>query len=252
MKKNKRKSIILFALLFMLPATCMAVVLESGTWRYKMTVTVETPEGLKTGSAVREVIAWREPKVLPEQHAGQAKLGYGEAVVVDLDKRGVLFAAMFGKRGVDYGYMLPFWVFSTEAGSLSAENIRKFSTLKAGPVEIEPKLYPTIVYFTEPANPTTISLARDLECPAVHSRCDLQTGGHLSMTMEKAFGAGVRIKSITLEMTEEPVTKGIVDKYLPWLNERAKLPGYLGSVPKEPGKDPSGTWVQTGAFKKGN
>jgi hypothetical protein len=27
----------------------------AGSWRYKMTVEVETPEGLKTGSAVREV-----------------------------------------------------------------------------------------------------------------------------------------------------------------------------------------------------
>ena len=27
----------------------------SGSWRYKMTVVVQTPEGIKTGSAVREV-----------------------------------------------------------------------------------------------------------------------------------------------------------------------------------------------------
>ena len=33
-----------------------AEMFPSGTWRYKMTVTVETPEGIKTGSAVREVV----------------------------------------------------------------------------------------------------------------------------------------------------------------------------------------------------
>jgi len=251
MNKITQKVLIILTLVVLLPATCMAFVLEQGTWRYKMTVTVETPEGLKTGSAVREVVAWREPKVLPEQQPGQAKISYGEAVAVDLGERGILFAVMFGKGGVDYAYMLPFWVFSTEKASLSAENIRNFSTLRAGPVEISPNLYPTFVHFTDITNPRTVSLARDLECPVTNNECDLRTGGRLSMSMEKAFGESVRIKAVTLEMTEEPVTQGIIDQYLPWLSARAKLPGYLGSDPATPGTDPTGTWVQTGAFKKG-
>lgn len=229
----------------------MAVVFERGTWRYKMTVTIETPEGLKIGSAVREVSALRYPTPFPEDPGAHIRLIYGEAVVVDLGERGVLFAVMFGRRGVDYGHMLPFGVFSKEAGSLSAENIRRFSTLQAGPVEIEQQWYPVMVYFKDITNPKTVTEARDLQCPPGNSLCDRTSGGMLSMRMEKAFGTGVRIKSVTLEMSEEPVTRGIVDRYLPWIDEMANLPGYLGSDPKEPGKDPTGTWVQTGAFKKG-
>jgi hypothetical protein len=45
-----------------------------GTMRYKMTVTVETPEGIKTGFAVREVSMRRYPQILPEQHGGEASV----------------------------------------------------------------------------------------------------------------------------------------------------------------------------------
>jgi hypothetical protein len=40
-------------------------VYPSGTLRYKMTVSVETPEGIKTGSAVREIYFYRTPQLVP-------------------------------------------------------------------------------------------------------------------------------------------------------------------------------------------
>lgn len=33
--------------------------------------------------------------------------------------------------------------------------------------------------------------------------------------MEELFGDGVRLKNITLEITDEPITWGVVDQYLP-------------------------------------
>src|SRR4051812_10059597 len=72
----------------------------SGTWHYKMTVTVETPEGIKTGSAVRAVTVHLVPRLSLEVHPTiEVK---GEAVAVDLGRRGVLFALMRGGlRGDD-------------------------------------------------------------------------------------------------------------------------------------------------------
>jgi hypothetical protein len=61
----------------------------SATLRYKVTVEIETPEGIKTGSAVREVFIQRQPE-LPE--SGPDIKPKGEAVVIDLGKRGVVFA----------------------------------------------------------------------------------------------------------------------------------------------------------------
>ncbi len=171
----------------------------SGTWRYKMTVIVETPEGLKSGSAVREVFAWREPKILPEVSGGQIQLSYGEAVVVDLGSRGVLFALTTEDLwGMRYSKMLPFLVFSEEEGSLMPNSIRRFRTLHAGPTEVSPKWYPDFAYFKDINNRKTVTRV-------------------FASDLDKAFGDGVTLKSITLEMTKKPITKGVVDKYLPWL-----------------------------------
>jgi hypothetical protein len=62
------------------------------TWRYKITIEIETPEGIKTGSAVREVRAWKNAaKIINPDVAPIEYEVIGEAVVVDLGKRGVLF-----------------------------------------------------------------------------------------------------------------------------------------------------------------
>jgi hypothetical protein len=39
------------------------------------------------------------------------------------------------------------------------------------------------------------------------------------------FGKGVRLKNITIEMTDEPVTDAEVEKHLPWLKNNPL--GYL-------------------------
>lgn len=59
----------------------------SGAWCYKMTVTVETPEGVKTGSAVREVYSRTDPALLVN-NGTHTILAKGDAVVIDLGSRG--------------------------------------------------------------------------------------------------------------------------------------------------------------------
>src|SRR4051812_15423843 len=97
-------------------SVCAALPSGSGdTFRYKMTVTVTTPEGDKTGSAVREVSVTHGLHLTPEmQPAVHLK---GEAVVVDLGSRGVLFALLNGYYlGSDYGSDLPGYIFHPEGG----------------------------------------------------------------------------------------------------------------------------------------
>ena len=77
-------------------------------------------------------------------------------------------------------------------------------------MELEPQWYPNLVYFKDINNPETVAGAR-------------------ARDLERDFGPDIKLKSITLEMTKEPVTKGVVDQYLPWLEERIQLK----QVPKE-------------------
>src|SRR5689334_19573264 len=65
--------------------------------RYRVTVTVETPEGIKTGSAVREASMYHETSILPDQGGTFYNIAKGQAVAVDLGKRGVLFVLLGGE-----------------------------------------------------------------------------------------------------------------------------------------------------------
>ncbi len=61
------------------------------TWRYKITVEIETPDGIKSGSAVREVRARRNlVGALPQANEVLYDV-IGEAVVVDLKDDGTVF-----------------------------------------------------------------------------------------------------------------------------------------------------------------
>lgn len=65
----------------------------SATIRYRLTLAVNTPEGIKTGSGVIEVTYAKAVRLLGS--SAEITTGVkGEAVVVDLGKRGILFALL--------------------------------------------------------------------------------------------------------------------------------------------------------------
>src|SRR5690348_5600782 len=65
---------------------------STGSYRFRMTVEVETPQGLRTGSSVMEESAYKKIKLTSEEHSGGG-FTYGEAVVVDLPD-GPVFALL--------------------------------------------------------------------------------------------------------------------------------------------------------------
>jgi hypothetical protein len=188
----------------------------SGTWRYKITVTVETPEGLKAGSAVREVYAYREPQVLGVTTGGHTHLKRGEAVVVDLGKRGTLFALLRGGlRGEDYGWAIVYhaFPFSDSTGETTKEIILHYRDLKNAKAVLTPAQYPMFVHFKDITDPKTVEGVS----PINEKDMSDQYGG-IARTTENIFGTGVKLKEVTLEMTEEPITREI-DKYLLWFQK---------------------------------
>ena len=184
-----------------------------------MVVTVETPEGVKTGYAIREASRYTERSILPDQGGTFYNITKGEAVVVDLEQRGVLFVLLGGE-----------WEAKIIFKALA-------TSTKVGMQDLEPLMKkwgtPRFVYFKDINDPKTVSGAnyRDLE---------------------RDFGAGVTLKQITAELVKEPVNFGVVNKFLPWLSERSKLPGSIGSAPETSFQDPTGLWIKTFEFKTGN
>lgn len=189
-----------------------------GTWHYRMTVSVETPEGVMTGSAVREVHASLGTEVL------SASLK-GEAVAVELGKRGVLFALMRGVlNDADYGVNIVRKVFPFDADALTPGWIKFYSKLKTSPeVTLEPAQYPMLVRFRDPQDLSTLENVYEME----NYRDQGAEGSALQFRVredrfEEAFGAGVRLKAVTIQMTEEGVTTQI-EKYLPHFDAKSAV-----------------------------
>lgn len=167
-----------------------------GFWNYKLTLVVETPEGIKTGSAVRKIHAYNEPRIFPENsgfHTGVK----GEAVVVDLGERGVLFSLLKGNGDwSDYGYYIIYQEFPYLSNGRS--KIWHYTMLEAKK-ELAFDKIPMLVRFRDINDPKTVELVDPND-------------------LEKTFGKGVKLISATLEMTDENMTTG-VEKTLPWLKE---------------------------------
>ena len=204
-----KKTFLLIAVLILtgLGAMC-ALAKGENTLRYKMTVTVNTPEGEKTGYAVREAGRYSEARILPQQGGVTYNILKGEAVVVDLGKRGVLFALMG-----DLGNLSE----SQEVFDLKEKNGRAMLTSAQ---------YPTFVHFRDLKDPKTVEgvvRSDDLD------RAKKADPNSAIVDFESIFGKDDHIKEITIEVTNEPVTWGI-EKWLPWLPETKDIPGVLGST----------------------
>lgn len=188
---------------------------DSGTWRYKMTVTVETPEGIKTGSAVREMS--NSPKTSGLRDVGNPADVKGEAVAVDLGERGVLFALISHQSDLEFYNAFPI----PGHGGSTPEAIKHYASLPVGTKGIlnpkAPPGYPKLVAFTDMNDPKSVVQAQ--EWTYVFGK---ERGQNFEITkdrMKELFGHGVKLKDITLEITDEPVTWGAVDKLLPWLEK---------------------------------
>lgn len=215
MKRIPKK---LIGLLVLIAAVVIGwnLIFPSGTWRYKVTVSIETPEGIKTGSAVREIHVVHVPRTLPE--VGSSVDIKGEAVVVDLGKRGVVYAVM----GTDDQYTL-FNAFPVE-GATTGEGIRYYKSLKPGTrTSLKWTDRPLLVTFQNPADPKTVEAVYRISSKIMYPKDD--TDLVIEDTLEKTFGKGVRLKDITVEMTDEKVTERI-EKWLSWVAGYPEEPLY--------------------------
>lgn len=187
----------------------MEITITSGAWRYKMTVSVETPEGIKSGSAVREVSnSASSVKILDFPQATNPAKVRGEAVVVDLGERGKVFALLNGyKLGEGHADNILYDVFPLPGkkpgvGGTTPKGINFYKNLKDARATLEPTQYPLLVTFTDINDPKTVKPVLEMEL--VDNKYPIRykiKEDHF----EDLFGKGVRLKEITIEMTEEPI-----------------------------------------------
>ena len=196
---------------------------NSTPYHYKLSVEVETPEGARAGSSV---IAVHMPNQLKgtEVLGGSGPSAQGEAVAIDLPGGKTLFALLRSQTNVDW------------AGSAHLESVDRKQAMFSDKEQYVEMLrnnrlvypvqrwiegggdrkidgYPMLVTFKDMADPKSVA------------RVDPDN-------LAASFGAGYKLKAITVTGTDEPVTTGI-GKRLGWLSEHPEPrldPEYRGST----------------------
>lgn len=163
----------------------------SPSYRFRMTVEVQTPQGLQTGSSVMEVVAAKGIAI--GDSSGVTSAIVGEAVVIDLPD-GPIFVLLSlpDAKGSLQGYVrtallddpseTPDGVIA-DVARLGRGGEREYKG------DLPPDVWPMMVRFGDIADPRTI---------------------------QRVDPVAVGVRRIALETTREPVTTGI-EKRLGWL-----------------------------------
>ena len=187
---------------------------NSAEIRYKVTVEVEDNGAHRSGSSVMSFKLSKPTVPLASPYDAEFK---GQAVAVDLGRRQVLFALLKDESG-DLGTvpMLPERVFADlTSGSERVRNLRQIASHE-GLVRELPRFGPKISDSREPfvQYPLLVRF-RDLDQPE-------SVEAVAPDALEEAFGSGVKLKRITVQITDEPVTNDI-KKRLPWLEDVGRV-----------------------------
>lgn len=218
MKHSKTHSIGL-AILCLLLAAC-SLTDDTPSYRYRLTVEVDTPEGLKTGSSVIEV---RQRLVRPGSSPANVAVERrvrGEAVAVDLPGGKTLFALLRSDNNVDWAS----YVMQTLAPHIDSETFAQQldnMLLLKGEIVL-PRTFPPVGHLKERSAYPMLVTFGDIADPTSIEEVDPDD-------LAATFGEGVSLKRITVQITDDPVTSSIGGR-LGWLS---RTKGPLLSRPRD-------------------
>ena len=173
---------------------------STDTIRYKMTVEVETPSGIRSGSAVRQIALVASPNFACS--LGESRPFWrlkGEAVTVELPDGRLLFAISLGEH-VDPNQ--PTGQISrlfNRYGRGAPKPISIWSNSRRLKASDYDNFMPMLVTFGDVNDPSTARLVEPDE-------------------LDAEFGPGFKLHRITINQTNERVSEGI-EEYLPWMRE---------------------------------
>ena len=171
------------------------------SWHQKITVTVSTPNGEVSGSAVTAVdFTLREDALWTTTGTAYGAKYSGEAVVVELAPGKYLFALLDERLKT---LALKVFIDPYAAASPKKEDVDRVEATRASkPLSRED--YPLLVTFTDINDPKSVK--------------EVKPGKLLEV-----FGAGYSLKSITLEITDEAATKGKIFEVCGWLDDQTSV-----------------------------
>jgi hypothetical protein len=171
------------------------------SWHQKLTVTVNTPLGEVSGSSVSEVqLTLAEDALWTTSGYAYGASHSGEAVVVEVAPSKYLFAVLEENQKI---LALKLIAGDRAWGQPEKADLEKVEAHR-GPVTLSSIDYPLLVTFANINDPKSVMEVKPDK-------------------LVESFGPGFALKSITLEITDEVVTKGQTEKVLPWLKDQVGL-----------------------------
>jgi hypothetical protein len=189
-------------------------------YRYRLTVEVETPEGLKTGSSVIEVKQRLVRAGSSPANMAVERRVRGEAVAVDLPGGRTLFALLRSDNNVDWASYVMQTLAPHSESETFAQQLDNMLLLE-GEIVL-PRTFQPVGHLEERSAYPMLVTFGDLDDPASVERVDPDD-------LAATFGEGVSLKRITVQVTDDPVTSGIGQR-LGWLN---RTKGTLLSRPRD-------------------
>jgi hypothetical protein len=203
-----------FVVLLIVVGAIVAYFYFSGVYtnRFRLTIEVNTPDGLKTGSSVIETRFWESGSWGPIEARGVRADARGEAVYVDLGGgRHVIAILGWGAKGEDQDKV---YGLTCAARAPGRRVDWKDEYKLKGKGELPPEYVPAFVIFTNLTDPKTARIVPRGK-------------------FEEVFGPGVHFARATIETTGDAVTTQLSAR-LPWLPHPRYLSGEFACGPAEP------------------
>lgn len=182
------------ALCAIAPLAACSLLFPRWTYRYRIIVEIERGSKLYSGSSVIEV----------QREKGINGIGArikGEAVTVDLGNGQTLFALLRGDEGGEaWPYWTPHKAFADRLGTAAMVDsgaLTRLTRLVGETAILSVDQYPQLVRFRDIRDPMTVQLVNPKDLVA-------------------SFGPGIKLRNISIQITDDPVTTGI-DQKLTWL-----------------------------------
>ena len=178
-------------------------------YRYRLTVEVETPEGLRTGSSVIEVQQSLGRSAMNPAGQRISRRVRGEAVAVDLPSGQTFFALLRSENDIDWSARVMQLLAPKRTGEPWEEQFDNMLALEGE--RTVPRMWPATGHLgRRSAYPMLVTFG-DLDDPTSVERVDPDD-------LAASFGEGVSLKRITVQMTDDSVATGIEGR-LGWLSE---------------------------------
>ncbi len=196
-------------------------ILDPITYRYKLTVEFDTPDGMKSGSSVIEV------KRIFDKWGGEESTAKGDAVFVDLGRgQNAVALLAHGKRaGTELATTIaPRVFFYNVIGKPTTKSAQKLTKMVGKSKKLEGNLIPTIVTFDDINVPKSMKL---LYATHYHPKVKEPSEDNVKIIL----GKGYKFRSATVTIVDDPVVRN-VESHLPWVTNEYKSADAYGRVAK--------------------